>query len=220
MKLQDCQNVIDRICPEVSSAYLIETDTFVAPGDAGAFSIRGPHQESRAYLEQRGEWRGWKTGFVIFIQPPNLGTLLHEAAHLIPAKVIVPKGIDKPTAKEKEFQDLQLKVWAQGHSPIHRPWEGHAWQFVRACLHLHYRLGADAPPLWDVFDGGNYGLSDIMDYQDRLGVEPISQTTWPFSEIIKTDPPKPFIELFARDVRRWFSRLAEKEIENANEEGN
>lgn len=217
MNISACRRIADCIAPELSDCYILQSDRFTAPSDAAAFGVRGPHLDFKDHLQKTGEWRGWTSGFICFIRPPTIPNLIHEMAHLLPRKQIELPGSVEPTADERKAQQLQLNIWADSVIPYHRPWTGHDLQFIRAALHLFHRaetMLGERLPLWDLcIGGGAYGLSDAERYQEKLGCEVIEHQRKSFAEIEKLDPPQPFIDLYASDVRYWHSRLAEMEIE-------
>ena len=69
--------------------------------------------------------------------------------------------------------------------------------------------------LLDVFDPDDYGLSGIYAYRNALGNEPAALEAEPFTAILKTCPPRPFVELWLADVDRWLSGIDSPTPDNA-----
>jgi hypothetical protein len=85
-------------------------------------------------------------------------------------------------------------------------------KFLRAVLHVAHRaerLLGYGIVLLDIFAAEDYGLSSTYAYRRTLGTEPEDLEAVPFSTILETCPPRPFVALWKQDVQRWLDTIAE-----------
>jgi hypothetical protein len=85
-------------------------------------------------------------------------------------------------------------------------YELHGWQFIRVCLHLHFRAwqaGFEIGLPEIHVAGHDYDLSPAWDYKHELRDEPRRMYGEMFATICDTTPPAGFHKLFADDFRAW-----------------
>lgn len=131
------------------------------------------------------------------------GTLIHELGHVLADREFdeIVAGGDSADAsvrsdrlKESTGEPIFLEA-----SPSLPKWHGHGHQWIRAVIHLIVRANVN---YWDVnFADLCYGLSSRLEYLEALGDEPHKLARLPVSEILKTDPPAAFLELWERDTQ-------------------
>jgi hypothetical protein len=137
---------------------------------------------------------------------------LHELGHVLSA------GDDDALCPEaRALAASMLRTWVampDATNPRNPPWVGHDSQFVRACLHLSYRINV---PVARLVPPGLYGLShpDFW-YRPSLGDECSRLASLPISEILELPPPSQFTELFSQDCKSWFESLRKKETKNVS----
>lgn len=223
--LADFHAIALKIAPELASAGLVflrHVDGWPLPRGCAAYAIQGPHILLRDELIRRGEWNErWPVVVVFVFQLFNeheamLIILLHEIAHLLPAKPAVAASGDEPTREDRARQANYLAEWAEAASSPALPWDEHGEEFIRVALHLHFRacrlLGRDIP--LDGLCAGyiGYRLSHPAVYRQELGDEPDRMIGARFDEILATAPPEGFTELFESDTGIYFQRHPELRI--------
>lgn len=184
----------------------------------------------REHLISRGRWRG--AGPIICFVQENprhklLGTALHEMVHAIEYRVFTPDR--DPTAAEREQYEIDRREWIANMAKMADavvndtedmpPWyPSHGPSFIRIGLHLHARswqagweIGLPEMRIAD-FD---YGMSAPWKYMHALGDEPKRMADATSAEILATDPPQEFIDLFHSDVDAWFRERSAKIIAEA-----
>lgn len=90
---------------------------------------------------------------------------------------------------------------------------GHEWPFVRALVHLQFRMqtaGTWVSDQWS-FPGSDYGLSSLSRYRDALGGEPEFMADRPIIEVMKRKSPAAFLRLWNEDLARAAGRAAPAE---------
>ena len=184
--------------------------------DAAAFTTVWLDWHIKPQLESAGRWRGPGLAVVVcrewFVQgdlPDVLGRLGHEIAHaLINSRSSVNRmacdvdhalgpeyaaKVETAAEVEKAFRDVEFPKWF-----------AHESDFIRAALHLHYRLwqrGHWTTPGGMFIGGDLYGVSDGMDYRERLIDELESEIDTPIVELLTTPAPEGFTELWKRDTQ-------------------
>jgi hypothetical protein len=175
------------------------------PAVAVAYAIYGKHLPIRQYLASRGEWSGRWGSFIVSCEPLTIATLLHELAHVLPAREPLIDDGDEPTPEQVGFQSGQLKAWSVGYSDA-PPWRGHDLKFIRRAIHLHYRAsqcGVNVSLNDFPVAGPCYGLSMPEEYRVELATEPQRMTKKSFAEIDAEPMPPRFAKLFANDAGRY-----------------
>lgn len=172
-----------------------------------AWCCAGRHLGVRDELRRLGRWHGFWPSMIVFVGEPAIGPLVHELAHVLPARPVVSDDAGEPTEHDQAFQAAQLRQWVAPTDPQDRfPWAGHDVRFVRRAVHLAERarrLGIDVAPRDLNVAGDRYGLSHVTDYADRFASEPYMSTHRTFDEIDQLPFPDPVLRLFANDVRLW-----------------
>jgi hypothetical protein len=138
----------------------------------------------------------------------------HELAH-IAGRTILPS---EETAEDPGFcevVDRTLSEFCANSPPVALvcpvPWEGHDGQFIRLLFHTAHRVrlaAGDWIGFADWFDSQQYGLPSREDqYRAALGDEPERLADVPLSKLPAVPPPTAFAELWAYDVREWWSAI-------------
>lgn len=212
--LTECRDWLIGLAPELATAglqLLRHVEGWICPSDASAYAVRGPHIGIRDELRRRAEWPGSWGSYIVFREVPAdrntlRGVALHEAAHLLPAKVPVADDGEEPNAEQLAYHRKKLQTWAEGELEPD-PWTGHEADFIANCLHLHRRAqlaGGDIPFSDMNFAGRNYGLSMPAVYQFELGCLPEAYQQLTFHEIQSEPLPKRFVTLFENDKRAFY----------------
>ena len=101
-------------------------------------------------------------------------------------------------------------------SPV--PFEGHAWDWIRATLHLTrraVRAGYPASPRF-VADLRTYGLSSVFDYTETLNDDFAIGDRKPLAvHLSSSPPPVDFIYLWCADLNDWMKHAPEITEEHA-----
>lgn len=170
-----------------------------------AYVIRGRIQFVKDELIRLGEWEGQWGNTIVFTpglaEESILPILLHELAHLLPAKPAIVDTI-QPTQEQVAGQNLQIAAWAAGSREV-PPWAGHGPDFIRAAIHLSHRaekLGWNIPLESMNVAGEPYGLSMPFNYKVELGTEPWEFERKTFAEIDAAPMPPRFLNLFVQDA--------------------
>ncbi len=142
-----------------------------------------------------------------------LATALHELAHILqrPALYADREGVDP---NRLLFEALVVADASGRDGPADRPaYFGHEAPFIRAALHLRHRAEVAgysiAPAL--LCAGYRYGLSHANRYVAALGNEPKRMADARFRDILATDPPPAFSQLWNDDVSAYHQRFSVQE---------
>lgn len=217
-------DLLPRDCPE--NVYIL------TPDEAGprfcitlatAFTGCGCDLRLKPRLEQLGLWRG--PGFAMVVNDiarfawlpwyEQLGIALHEFGHFIWFQPVA----DELSADEvqqmagKAYVDPaiipdRLKTpdeLALQHDGF--PFAEHGSHFTRICLHLRHRAAVN---FYDVsldtlhIAGPRYAMSPASEYFTALGNEPQDRIGERIFDIVETDPPAAFSQLFYNDLLTYF----------------
>lgn len=149
-----------------------------------------------------------------FAKVQLLGTVLHEAAHILSSRdfTAAPIGVG-PDALEAfdSFDDDRPFTPNSGQAAI-IPFNFHDATFIRCCVHLanRARRWGYKCPIDDMFAGARYGLSPAILYARALETETRAYPFGNIGEILKTRPPQAFVDLWRRDVREWWREIPTK----------
>lgn len=218
--IDEARRLLPLVAPELPEPYIFEHPAHLpTPVDCGAYAPKTTDPLLRDHLIARGEWTGPRPMIVMVessrVNDDVLGTILHEAAHHLP---FVPLPADEEPTDATRAEWLELTTaWAshKRESKVTPAWMfGHGKEFVRTCLHLHFRAiwhwHAARVERWQSltiehlrFAGGGYHLSDPHEYKRALGKEAGVMLDATFAEILSTPAPPAFLELFEADYRRW-----------------
>jgi len=201
-------------------------------GNALGFTFVGLDLVFRKHLKRRGRWNGRgpclcvnradlpslvaprcrflnRYGVQRMLKKAFLGVVAHEVAHIVDAfnnwpvteESGTPLNVLAGVAREHIHDDKPLSMM-----PV--PFIAHEWRFIRACLHLDYRLdrlvNGGVDPAVDTL---TYGLESGIDrYRDAIGSEPEQCDGYSLSEILATPPPTTFAKLWRHDVVAWLSQ--------------
>lgn len=200
--------------------------------DAVGFTSIAFSERFRAFLEDRGEWRG--RGFVAVIDTEPMsriqieGVVLHEYAHDVIDRGIVERirngdirdpstiaGLlhiaDPAKPMKPATDDLYDDAW--------RPWHHHGPDFMRICIHIADRAVkrcgwfGDVAVVWDC-QGGSRGLLSPMAYAQQLGIEPQRLADIPLAAVVSITPPIEFKRFADRDLNE-----AEQRFRSPGDEG-
>ncbi len=207
-------------------------ENFVAPGSwllSSALGAVVPHlaEAFEDAIRERGEWvSAWPALWLNFsaieaqaaaavIDDPGLrdavaidwtlGVLIHELGHLVdighvPAATRGTAAIVRSIAEAPSGRRQDLL-----------PWKHHESRWIRAVLHLHCRLElllGMSIPLSRVAMLDRYLLSSIYGYHRALDGEPEVRLDQPLQEILDSDPPASFLELWRDDMGRYARSLS------------
>ncbi len=197
-----------QLAPELASAGLRlfrhEDDWPIRKG-VSAYCVIGRHIAIRNTLRLRGEWLGHWGAFIVFVDRPTLGLLLHEMGHRLPAEPLIPDNIE-PMAEHVAAEVAYLTREPEQNTS-RKPWEGHDAAWIRRTLHLHWRawqLGYEVGLPEMQVAGPIYGLSQPWQYMHALDDEYERMAGATFSEIEAEPMPTEFIELWRRDVKDYY----------------
>ena len=128
----------------------------------------------------------------------TLVTVLHELAHILdrPAPFQDRTGEDP---LKLQFESLVVANSVAENPPKDLPpYFGHAISFIRACLHLRYRVKLTDLHIVpsNLCAGWQYQLSHALAY------EPVRMVDATFREILSSLPPQPFHDLWLADSSR------------------
>lgn len=179
----------------------------------------------REYLKSQGRWSG--AGSIIgFIakdaRPQMLGQALHELSH-------VAETDDAPEDNEPTPEDLAKHAewrqeWKQqaeqeaekkidGTAVLPYWWPDHGLKFTRLALHCHWRswqAGFQIGLPEVNVAGWLYDLSPAWRYKGALGNEPERMRDATFAEILATEEPAEFVQLFKRDFAVYQAGYGER----------
>ena len=206
--IADAERLCRAAAPEITApVYLMmHPDTLPRPKDCRAYASIDAVVDIplRDALVQQGRWRG--PGLcIVFMEfsrvfDDMLGILLHELAHGLPARKFFD-AIDTPVIRALHY--ARAVEWANDTSP---DTDTHGIDFVRACLHLHFRAvwhgHRTIPPNRLCFAGANYEMSSDYHYRQAIGDEPSRMLDATFSEILAAEPPAAFSDLWRADLER------------------
>jgi len=227
--LTDLRNLCGIISPEIEQPIYVVNHPADLPRpafvDAYTFT-RTVSIPLRDRLIASGAWRGPGPVLVLngLTRHPGAaaGMVLHELAHHLPFVPIADESCDEA----RPIHLRQFKNWAAATSPpAGLPWLNHEAQFIRACLHIYFRaiwhrwaIGSDFALLLNLdlgdlrFAGADYQLSAPHDYKNALGDEPGRTIDQPLTDVLKTQAPPAFTDLFHADVEAWHRYQIEREI--------
>lgn len=135
--------------------------------------------------------------------------VLHEFAHLVclgpPRSCAVT---NKELAQEVASDDRR-------YAPEQPIWSGHDFRFIRAMVHVHYRMKQrfHAVQLHFAFNHNLYGVSSAGEYRKALGDEPKRLAHLPIREALKRPFPAAVGKLWTNDVVGPAHTNSEKEAE-------
>lgn len=143
-----------------------------------------------------------------------LRLLLHEIGHAV---MWTPSAVTSRKTQQdiRQTIDADVSAWTTPttiDSRLPSPFSDHAADFVRACLHLHFRARRQGVslPLFGLAAGYQYGMASIEKYRQALGNEPWRLQDASFQVIASSPPPRRFVDLWAADVANWLRRCAKK----------
>jgi hypothetical protein len=215
--LAELHTLAHRVAPEIarSQLYVInQPPDLPHPGDAIAWVIFGQSAALQNHLKSTGAWRGpgWA---IIFSQADELTseqlrvTLLHELSHVLPFTAPAPELELTPQALEagkREWRNWCASNYVAADKP--RWFNGHHHKdFTRVCLHLWWRaaLAGEVLPFEGLCGGWLYDLSPCYTYWQALGSEAIRMQSATFAEILATEPPKLFSDVWLSDLEFWMT---------------
>ncbi len=208
--LHEYKELAARLASELTGVEMLEhREGWAAPEGATAYATWGQHIGIRDELRLRGRWRGSWPSCVVFVERPTIGVLLHELAHLLPAKPHVVDTIGEASPADREIQRVAIAAIDTDIGAA--PWLGHGPDWIRRVLCLHYRaerLGLEIPLDELHAAGRRYGLSMVGEYADALGYWPQTMARWTFNAIDAEPLPPAFARLWNRDVREHYTELA------------
>jgi len=219
--IDSARRLLLKLAPELGQAPLYVT---TAPADYprgcyGAFHMRRPDAAIRKQIVESGQWEGVGNIIVLaqdFQGEELAGILCHECAHATP---YCPFDFEdyEPTEAEAKHEAEVVAAWAMSPPTSGPPWGySHGLQFVRRCLHLHYRAecsGVSLPLPTLHCAGSNYGLSLLSKYKRALGDEPKRFMGARFGEIEVTAMPSDFQSLFDSDAAAWHKHEAKRKTQ-------
>lgn len=220
--LADCRSMLATVAPELERYYLLTHPATLPLADKQTlgYASQTVAPQLEEHLAAAGQWQGQAPCIVLL--PDAIAacadgelcsfdrlirrTCLHEAGHILPFQ---------PSPTVDDFiRDEQREVFAYwldlpGDLPSAEPWRHHGAEFTRIVLHLLARawdhgfsvLGAE------IAAGKAYGMSHPRWYWDALGAEPQRMAGLSFADILATEPPREFSDLFAADVAAWHNTL-------------
>jgi hypothetical protein len=126
---------------------------------------------------------------------------VHEFAHVLSESIDLSPATSHQARIGREMLIALCRAEPQS---LHLPWLHHEPPFLRALLHLCYRVEQidDSVPLSLVLPP-NYELSSPWAYQCELGDEPERFARASFAGINLLPLPRGFAALFDADVARW-----------------
>lgn len=139
---------------------------------------------------------------------------LHELAHVLERPALFADRTGENPDKIK-FEALCLgSLAAEPDKTAGPPYRGHEAPFIRTVLHLCHRaanVGTHIAPS-AVFNCRHYGVSRPQRYATALGDEPRRFAAMLFRDILATEPPRAFSQLWNQDLLDWMTH-------NLNSEG-
>jgi hypothetical protein len=225
--LADGKALLLRIAPELAQdeLYIFNQPTgLAAPAEARAYVTCVASPALQQHLIDLGIWRG-PGHSIVFCQPVTnrfefLVLLLHEGGHLLPRREppqeieLTPTIIaDSRASFADDFAEpvaTNLPAWINGD---------HGRDFTRIALHLWWRaaIAGEVLPMEGLCAGRGYNLSPAWWYWHALGNEAVRMQHKTFTEILATEPPKLFSDLWRGDLARWMELNPEgvKQIKEA-----
>ena len=219
LTLDDCRNLAVKLAPELAGCiqFFEHQPNWPRPDAADAYAVVGRFLPARELLESQGRWRGEWVPSIVFVAPPTVGVLLHELAHVLPARpAIVDRGEPEPSAEQRSQQEAVIAAVGTIDRSV-PPWLGHGPRFTLRALALHYRaerLGLDVPLESLRICGAEYGLSMPRCYRDAASAWPAVWSAASFAEIIAEPLPEYFARLWRADVFNHFHNAALAAIED------
>jgi len=215
--LRELHDLALAIAPELSGSPLYvlnQPGELPAPKDTRGYHVGGPCAPMQQYLKGKGDWRG--PGPAIVFVTPDLTReeavvlFLHELAHALPYSPPLPVVAITDDALGAGRDALQ--AWCDDPEPddASRPqWivGNHHQNFHRIALHLWWRaaLLGEVVPFDGLCGGRHYDLSPPYMYWRAIGNEPIKMQHATFAEILASDPPKLFRDLWYENLAYWMS---------------
>lgn len=139
-----------------------------------------------------------------------IGIVLHELAHILDR----PALFDEQDCDDPDRLLFDAMVLAEASKHPFRSdvpmYFGHGPSFVRIAIHLAYRAtqaGFDIKPA-GIVATHRLGLSPTAAYEDALGDEPHRCLDSGFRELLATEPPTEFTQLWAADMHRYQVRFS------------
>jgi hypothetical protein len=136
-------------------------------------------------------------------------TVLHELAHILQRPWLYNEPVTEPPERI-QLEAQQVADIVSNEKPAGLPFKGHGAQFIRVALHLQYR--AETLATWiapyDLCAGCRYRLSHARRYQLALGDEPKRMARKAIAEIVASEAPPKFVQLWADDVHAHFQSLS------------
>jgi len=199
------------------------------PDELGGLSVCGGYTASRLDLHLRDHIPGYRGRGPCMVINDNLiraararedfdyyfcAAVLHELTHVLMRPWIYREPVTaSPDAIRREARQVARMVATETPEDGRLPFHGHGTQFIRIALHLRHRAatwGAWFAPN-DLCAGRRYGLSDARRYQVALGDEPARMAKMTIAQIVATEAPPEFAQLWADDVRAHFRSLSRLE---------
>jgi hypothetical protein len=213
MNLDDARNLCLAVAPELPDLYLLPEHPAELPRPDGvvAYCVTKQSPTLKDVLVKRGEWR-MPAPSIVFLEEfqgeKSLGLVLHELAHTLPFRIadyFTPLSAQEETECRAAFTEFVAEpVDRSGRFP---KWVStHGKDFIRVALHLWWRaaLLGHFVDLQELGVGGRgYDLSPVDWYFSALGSEPVRMQRQSFGEILATEPPTLFSNLWIGDVLEW-----------------
>lgn len=183
---------------------------------ARAWTSRLLDYHLRSMLEQEGRWQGPGLALVVVDDSILFGdvergfaTILHEIGHGLEfeSKCVTRWQVNfapelGPVIAEQSGIPSTVESLFPGR--VFPLWQDHGADWIRASLHIHHRAFHRgwwiAPSMMSI--GGEYrGLSDGMEYRQRLLPELTREHDTPIVEILKRPAPDGFNDLWIKDTQ-------------------
>ncbi len=173
-------------------------------------------QHLKPSLEQQDRWQGNGLSMVIVDADVirgdltnGLAVLLHEIGHCLEAESKYVTRWEVNFAPElgpifAERYGKPVKIQSLFPGRVFPAWQDHGLDWMRASLHLHYRAfrrGWWVTPSAMSIGGDFRGLSDGMEYRERLLPELEREQDVPVIEVLKQPASPGFTELWNKDTQ-------------------
>jgi hypothetical protein len=218
--LAEFHRLAPMLAPELARAplYFLRHSEALGPLDSStrAFATSYVNARTRDMLIESNQWQG-QGGVIVFAGDDEWNsedeiyqTFVHESAHLLP---FAPPPLDRESspreqANENRIIELEAKLGFSAHHVVGQPpwYPAHGFDFTRCTLHLWWRLAFAGRVVGQhlLCGGFLYGLSPGSAYFLALGDEPIRMRDRTFTEILATEPPDAFSQLWNED-REFFN---------------
>ena len=137
--------------------------------------------------------------------------MLHEASHILSSREFATEPIATGPIALEAFDrfDEHLPDSPNSGTDATVPFNFHDAVFIRCCAHLANRAKrwGYVCPVDDMFGGRRYGLSPAKEYVHTLRADFILNPSGEIGEVTKTRPPQGFIDLWRRDVKKWYCEI-------------